>query len=122
MSEQMLFRNVMGITPGSLDPFRKAVKEAIEFVERNAPQLMVRTYIDERQMRAVSFQLYRNSQDVLRHWELSDPYIRNVGGNCTVESFEVYGEPSEEVLAGLVRVFPDGRLCVMGPLAGFSRF
>lgn len=73
MTEQILFRNVMKITEGSLEPFREAVRQAIEFVERNGPQIMVRTFIDEQEMRAVSFQLYRNCEDVLRHWEISDP-------------------------------------------------
>ncbi|WP_309083149.1 hypothetical protein [Chelativorans sp.] len=121
MSDQILFRNVMQITPGSLEPFRDAVRRAVEFVEQHAPQLMVRTYIDEDHMRAVSFQLYRNSDDVLRHWELSDPYIQAVSEHCTVESFEVYGNPSEEVAAGLARFLGD-RVRITKPFVGFSRF
>lgn len=122
MTQQILVRNVMKIAPGKLDAFREAVKEAIDFVEQNAPQLMVRTYIDEEEMRAVSFQLYRNSEDVLRHWEMSDPYIQKVSANCTVEQFEIYGEPSEEVAAGIARFIGDGRARITKPLAGFSRF
>jgi hypothetical protein len=122
MNEQILVRNVMKITPGKLDAFREAVKEAIDYVEQHAPQLMVRTYIDEREMRAVSLQLYANSQDVLRHWELSDPYIQKVSANCTVEQIEIYGEPSGEVTAGIARFIREGRGRIMKPLAGFSRF
>ncbi|GCA53316.1 hypothetical protein KGO5_05787 [Sinorhizobium sp. KGO-5] len=122
MTEQILFRNVMKVTEGSLEPFREAVKQAIEFVERNGPQLMVQTFIDEQEMRAVSFQLYRNSEDVLRHWEISDPHIRAVSEHCSVEKFEVYGNPSDEVAAGLSQFFGDGRGHIMKPLAGFTRF
>lgn len=122
MSEQLLFRNVMKITEGRLEPFHDAVRQAIEFVERHAPQLMVRTFIDEQDMRAVSFQLYRNSEDVLRHWGMSAPYIRAVSQHCTVESFEVYGDPSDDVRAGLSDFLTDGRGLIMRPLAGFSRF
>lgn len=122
MTEQLLFRNVMKITDGRLEPFREAVMQAIEFVEQHAPQLMVRTFIDVQDMRAVSFQLYRNSEDVLRHWEMSDPYIRAVSKHCTVERFEVYGDPSDEVQAGLSQFLTDGRGEIMPPLAGYSRF
>ncbi|WP_324762436.1 hypothetical protein SO078_14725 [Sinorhizobium meliloti] len=122
MTEQILFRNVMKITEGSLEPFREAVKQAIEFVERNGSQLMVQTFVDEQEMRAVSFQLYRNSEDVLRHWEISDPHIRAVSKHCSVEKFEIYGNPSDEVAAGLSQFFGDGRGRIMKPLAGFTRF
>ena len=37
---------------------------------------------------------------MLRHWELSDPYIANVMRHCTVAKFEVFGSPSDEVRAG----------------------
>jgi len=122
MTDQILVRNVMKITEGRLEPFREAVREAIAFVKENGPQLMVRTYIDEQEMRAFSFQLYRTSEDVLRHWQMSDPYIQKVSQHCTVEKFEVYGDPSDEVINGLSRFIKDGRGKVTTQLAGFSRF
>ncbi|MBV7517434.1 hypothetical protein [Ensifer sp. ENS12] len=122
MTEQLLFRNLMRITPGHLDPFREAVLGAIAFVERHAPQLMVQTFIDEKAMQAVSIQLYRNSQDVLRHWQMSDAQIQDVSAHCTVERLEVYGNPSEAVAKGLAPFIGDGRGFIMPPLTGFSRF
>lgn len=122
MPDQILMRNVMKISAGRLDPFRRAVRAAVEFVEANGPQLMVRTYIDERSMRAVSFQLYRSSEDVLRHWEISDPHIQAVSEHCAVEALEVYGDPNDEVRAGLAGLLEDGRGVIVDPLVGFSRF
>jgi len=122
MTEQILLRNQMKITDGRLEPFCEAVRQAINFVEKSGPQLMVQTYIDEEDMRAVSFQLYRNSADVLRHWELSDPYIQAVSEHCTVEKLEVYGAPNEQVVTGLSKFLADGRGLIIKPLAGFSRF
>ena len=101
MTEQLLFRNLMRITPGHLEPFREAVRSAIAFVEEHAPQLMVQTFIDEKEMQAVSIQLYRNSEDVLRHWQMPDAHINDVSAHCSVERLEVYGNPSKEVAAGL---------------------
>lgn len=122
MTEQLLFRNLMRITPGHLEPFCEAVRSAIAFVEAHAPQLMVQTFIDEKEMQAVSIQLYRNSEDVLGHWQMSDAHINDVSAHCTVERLEVYGNPSEEVAAGLAPFINDGRGSIMPPLVGFSRF
>lgn len=122
MTDQLLFRNVMKIKTGHLQQFREAVTAAVDFVEENAPQLMVRTFIDEAEMRAVSYQLYRSSADVLRHWQMSDTHIQSVSEHCTVEKFEVYGDPSEEVARGVAQFMEDGRGTIMPPLKGFSRF
>jgi hypothetical protein len=122
MANQILMRNRMKIAEGRLEPFSQAIREAVDFVALNGPQMMVQTFIDEEEMSAVSFQLYRNSQDVLRHWQLSDPYIQRVMEHCTVENFEVYGSPDSEVLAGLSQMIRDGRCRIVKPLAGFTRF
>lgn len=122
MTDQLLFRNVMKIKAGHLESFREAVRAAVDFVEQNAPQLMVRTFIDEAEMRAVSYQLYRDSADVLRHWQMSDAHIQSVSEHCSVEKFEVYGDPSEEVAKGISQFIDDGRGMIMPPLRGFSRF
>lgn len=122
MTDQLLFRNVMKIKEGHLQQFREAVNAAVDFVEENAPQLMVRTFIDEVEMRAVSYQLYRSSADVLRHWQMSDAHIESVSEHCTVEKLEIYGDPSEDVAQGVAQFIEDGRGTIMPPLKGFSRF
>jgi hypothetical protein len=118
--EMLLFCNTMRITQGHLEGFKGTVREAVEFAEQHGPQLMVQTFIDEQQMLAYSFQLYRDSESVLVHWQLSDPYISKVMEHCTVEKFDVYGQPSEEVMEGLNRL--GERLTTVKPrLVGFVR-
>jgi quinol monooxygenase YgiN len=101
LDQRLIFRNTMKITAGHLDEFRRAITDAVEFARANAPQLMVDVFIDEADLEATSFQVYRDSDSVLRHWQLSDPYIANVMRHCTVAAFEVFGTPSDEVRAGL---------------------
>lgn len=119
--EMILFRNTMRITEGHLEAFKHAIREAVNFVEQNGPQLMVQTFIDEQRMLAFSYQLYRDSESILRHWQLADPYISKVMEHCTVEDFQVHGEPSEAVLQGLQAMIDDGRAIVTQRLAGFVR-
>lgn len=119
--KMILFRNTMRITDGHLKEFRRAIREAVEFVEQHGPQLMVQTFIDERRMLAFSYQLYSDSESILRHWKLADPYIARVMAHCTVEDFQIHGEPSEAVMNGLRGMVEDGRATVTPRLAGFVR-
>ena len=117
----ILFHNTMRITEGHLDQFRAAVRRAVEFVAEHGPRLMVQVYLDEERGLAHSFQLYRDSESVLAHWKMSDPYIREVMEHCTVESFQAYGEMSEEVSEGL-RSGVAGTATARPGMVGFLRF
>ncbi|MGJ7906732.1 hypothetical protein ACOQFL_09650 [Actinopolyspora sp. H202] len=91
--EPLLLHNTMRIAEGHLEEYKRAVTRAVRFVEQHGPQLMVQVFIDEDQLLAHSFQLYPDTAAMLRHWELSDPYIREVMRHCTVERLQMYGEP-----------------------------
>ncbi|MFE7415758.1 hypothetical protein [Rhodococcus sp. NPDC057529] len=118
----LLFRNTMRITPGHLDPFREAIARAVDFAEEHGPQLMVQTFVDEERMLAHSFQLYRDSDAVRLHWQLSDPYIQGVMEHCEVEGFEVFGEPDADVTAGIRSALGDGAALTFLPrIAGYLR-
>jgi len=101
MSDAILLVNTMDINPGQLEGFQKAVSRSIDFVRERGPQLMVEVYVDEKAMRAVSFQLHRDSQSMLTHWKLSDPHIQDVMKYSTVRRLDIYGQPNDEVMAGM---------------------
>jgi hypothetical protein len=100
----LLLHNTMRIRQGHLDEYRTAVRRAVEFVEEHGPQIMVQVFVDEERMEAHSFQLYPDSDAILAHWKLSDPYIQEVMEHCTVERLEMYGEPDERVRAAMAPV------------------
>ncbi|CAL9332141.1 hypothetical protein [Streptomyces sp. enrichment culture] len=121
-SNAILFRNTMRITDGHLDGFRHAIAQAVAFAQEHGPQLMVDVFIDEERMLAHSFQLYRDSDAIRTHWRLSDPYIREVMEHCTVQHFEIFGAPDEDIVAALRT--PDGEsfpFAVSPRLVGFHR-
>jgi hypothetical protein len=41
--------------------------------------------------------MYPDSDAILAHWKLSDPYIQDVMAHCTVERLEMFGEPDQRV-------------------------
>jgi hypothetical protein len=106
--EPLLLHNTMRIAAGHLDEFRAAVAAAVVFVEQHGPQVMVQVFVDEPRLLAHSFQLYPDSDAILRHWELSDPYIRDVMAHCSVERLVMYGEPDERVTRRLPPVRTGG--------------
>ena len=119
----LLLHNTMRITPGHLGEFRRAVERAVEFVEEHGPQLAVQVFIDDSRLVAHSFQLYPDSAAIVRHWNLSDPYIADVMEHCEVERLEMYGEPEEDVVGDAFRpaVAGDVPRSVVPRLIGFVR-
>ncbi|MBW4617835.1 MAG: hypothetical protein KME17_00425 [Cyanosarcina radialis HA8281-LM2] len=123
MSESILLVNTMQIDKGKLEDFKESVKQSLEFVEANGSQLMVEVYIDETNMRAYSFQFHRNSESILFHWQISDPYIRNVMQHSTVKRLDIYGQPNKAVMKGIQPFSDNGVIVSVTPhFAGFSRF
>lgn len=118
--DTILFHNTMRIHDGHRERFDDAVRRAVEFVEAHGPQLMVQVFVDSERGEAHSFQLYPDSDAVLAHWSMSDPFIREVMEHCTVASFETYGAMSDAVLDGL-RSGTAGGATVRPPLTGFAR-
>lgn len=113
----------MQIEEGKLAELKESLKKSVAFAEANGRQLMVQVYVDEKNMRAYSFQLHRNSESMLSHWQISDPHIRDVMQYITVTRLDFYGQPNDAVMEG-VRPFSEaGVIVTVTPhFTGFSRF
>lgn len=122
MSTSILLVNTMDITPGHLAEFRDSVQASIDFVREHGPQLMVEVYVDEAALRAYSFQLHRDSESILTHWKLSDPHIQSVMQHTTVRRLDIYGQPNDEVMAGMAPFAATGVTVKVTPhFTGFNR-
>lgn len=108
MSEPIMLVNTMQIEQGKLADFEESVKNSLAFVEANGPQLMVEVYVDEKNLRAHSFQFYRDSESILSHWQMSDPCIRDVMQHITVKRLDIYGQPDGVVVEGVRPFSQDG--------------
>ncbi len=123
MAESILLINTMQVEQGKLEGFKESVKSSLAFVQANGPQLMVEVYVDEENLRAYSVQFYGDSESILSHWRMSDPYIRDVMQHATVKRLDVYGRPNDAVMEGLRPFSEDGVVVTVTPrFAGFARF
>lgn len=117
----ILLRNTMAFDREHAPEFKEAIVNAVEFAGRHAPQLMVQTYIDDENGLCYSFQLYQDSDAILRHWQVSDRNIAEVMKYCVVRSMEVYGSPSEAVRDGIMGSVGEAKVSFTTGLAGFCR-
>lgn len=122
MSQRIMQLSSLDIRPGKLEQFKQAIREAVAFAESHGPQIVVETFIDEESMRANSLQIMPNSEAVLAHWKMADPYIRDVMESCIMRRLDVFGEPNEEVMLGLLSLIEQGIPVTVTPaFVGFRR-
>lgn len=117
----ILLRNTMAFDPQHAAEFKKAIINAVDFANKHAPQLMVQTYIDDEKGLCYSFQLYKDSDAILRHWKISDANIAEVMKYGVVRSMEVYGSASQEVCDGILESVGEASVSFTPELTGFYR-
>ncbi len=122
MSGSIVFVTINQIESGALEKCKDAFRKSIDFLETNGPQLMLEVYIDENEMRAYGLQVHRDSDSILAHWQLADPYMRDVMQYLTTTPVDIYGQPNEAVMEGMRRLSSQGAVLSVTPrFAGFIR-
>jgi hypothetical protein len=122
MTVPIIFITTFQIENGTLEKFKEAVRKSTDFLETNGPQLMAEVYIDENEMRAHGVQVHRDSESILTHWQLADPYMRDVMQYITTTRVDIYGQPNEAVMEGMRRLSSQGAVISVTPrFVGFSR-
>lgn len=123
MSGHIMFITTAQIQNGALEKVKEAARKSLDFIEANGPQLLAEVCIDEEDLCFHGIQVHRDSASILTHWQLADPYMRDVMQYITTTRVDIYGQPSEDVMAGMQRLSSQGVvLSVTSRFAGFSRF
>lgn len=122
MSVPIIFITTFKIQTGALEKFKEAVRKSIDFLETNGPQLMAEICIDENKMHAHGVQVHQDSESILSHWQLTDPYMRDVMQYITTTRVDIYGQPNKVVMEGMRRLSSQGAIISVTPqFVGFSR-
>ncbi len=117
----ILLRNTLAFDRQQVAEFKRAIVNAVEFANQHAPQLMVQSYVDDENGLCYSFQLFQDSEAVLRHWQVSDPSIAEVMKYCVIRSMEVYGDASKAVRDGILNAVGNASVSFTPAFVGFSR-
>lgn len=126
MSPPLVYVDTSDVREGALEELKGAIKELVEFIDANEPQLIAYNVFlsdDGSQMTVVHEHVDSASLDY--HMEVAGPAFRRFADLITLSSIRVYGEPSDTALTQLhekARMLGSGEVIVHGWQAGFTRF
>ncbi len=122
MSGRIIFITTNQIREGALEKVKEAAQKSTNFLETNIPQLMAEVFIDEKELRFFGIQVHRNSESILAHWQISDPYMKDVMQYITTTRVDIYGQPNKAALEGIRQLSSQGTdISVTPQFVGFSR-
>lgn len=126
MSELIVYIDRSRIRPGKLEDLERAVDELVAFIEEREPQLLCYGfYLDKEASRMTVVALHPDAASVELHMEVGASAFARFADFIELEAIEVYGEPSERMLAQLQKkaemLGDQGRVVVDRLHAGFAR-
>jgi hypothetical protein len=114
------------VLEGRLEDLKAAFQELVEFVETNEPEpIGYWMYLTGDGSRMTIVQVHPDSASMEFHMKVAGPAFAKLKDMLRLRSMDVYGEPSEELLAQLqqkARMLGDATVAVHDPHRGFSRF
>jgi quinol monooxygenase YgiN len=125
MSGLLIYVDTSDVREGAVEELRGAIKELVEFIDANEPQIVaygVHLSDDEREMTVVHVHVDPASLEY--HLDVAGPAFRKLADLITLSSIRIYGEPSERALTQLhdkARRLGRDDVAVHGLEAGFSR-
>jgi hypothetical protein len=128
MSNAIVYVDTAEVREGALEELKTAIKELVDFVDGNVPQLIgYNVYLSGDGARMTVVHVHPDSASLEYLMEVAGPVFRQFVELVTLSSIHVYGEPSEEVLKQLhekARLLGRGAVVVEVDAlhAGFTRF
>jgi quinol monooxygenase YgiN len=125
MSGLLIYVDTSDVREGAVEELKGAIKELIEFIDANEPQIVAYcVYLsdDEREMTVVH--VHADAASLEYHLDVAGPAFRKLADLITLSSIRVYGEPSRTALTQLhdkARLLGRDDVAVHGLEAGFSR-
>ena len=122
MSGPIIFITTSHIEKDALEKCKDAFQKSVDFLENTGLQLMAMVCIDEDEFRAHTIQVHRNSESILTHWQLADPYMRDVMQHLSTTRVDFHGQPNKAVMDGMRQLSSQGAVISVTPkFAGFTR-
>lgn len=126
MTRPLAYIDTSDVREGALEELKGAIKELVEFVDANEPQLIAyNVYLSDDGSQMTVVHLHTDAASLDHHMDVAGPMFRRFADLITLSSIRVYGEPSEKALRQLhdkAQLLGSGNVIVHGLQAGFSRF
>ena len=126
MSNPLVYVDTSEIRGGALEKLKEAIRELVEFIDANEPQLIAyNVYLSDDGSEMTVVHVHADAASLEYHMEVAGPAFRRFADLVTLSSIRVYGRPSEKALSRLhekARLLGGDSVIVHGQHAGFSRF
>lgn len=127
MSAHIIYLDRSEIREGKLDEVRAALKELVDFVRTQEPQLIgYGFYLNEEGTRLTLVAIHPDSASLEFHMEIAGPIFGRFTELIKLRSIEIYGRASEKVLEQLRHkaelLGDDASVVIHHQHAGFVRF
>jgi hypothetical protein len=113
------------IREGKLEEVKRAIRELVHFVEANEPRAIAyNVCLNEDATRMTVLQLHRDSASMEYHMKVAGPVFRQFADLVEMSTMEVYGKPSDDLLARLrqkAQMLGTRAVVVHESFAGFAR-
>jgi hypothetical protein len=105
MSEDVTFVGTYAIPEGSLDEWKGAIVDMIDFVKASVPRLIsFSAYVNDDGTEATSIYVHPDSVSLERHLEMAASRISAGVRLVRTRRIELYGSPSDRVVEQLHRI------------------
>jgi len=102
MIQPLVYIDRSEIRPGKLEVLQAGMKELAAFVEANEPQIMSYGFFLDAERRWMTLvAVHPDSASMEYHMEVAGPLFGQFAAWIDMKSIEVYGRPSDKVLARL---------------------
>ncbi|HLG01901.1 MAG TPA: hypothetical protein VI916_15675 [Acidimicrobiia bacterium] len=126
MSEPIVYIDRSRIREGCVDDLRAAIADLVEFIDAREPQLLYYGFfVDEKNGAMTVVAVHPDSASLELHMKIGAAAFRTFADFIEMERIEVYGEPSDDVVAQLHTKARDlgraGSVVIHPRRAGFTR-
>lgn len=126
MAHPIIYVDHSEIRLGKRNELKLAIKQLVELIESNEPQLVAyQVFFSEDATRMSVVHVHRDSESLRLHMKVAGPAFARFVELVTLQSIDLYGSPSRDLLEQLrekARLLGGGTVRVHGHHAGFSRF
>ena len=126
MADFVAYLDTSEVRPGKLGELKEAMAELAAFVEQNEPQILsYSVYFSDDGSTMKVLHLHSDLASLELHLEVAGPKFPPVAPLITMKTIEIFGRPTEELLARLrakAQLLGAGSVIVHDAHAGFARF
>jgi hypothetical protein len=102
MSTLVVYIDHSKVYDGKLDDLKIGMEELVDFVEANEPQILsYNVYFNAAGDRITVMHIHSDPASLEFHMEVAGPEFSKVGEFITLETIDVYGQPSDDLVQQL---------------------